>query len=100
VTAVSLHPGVVRTELTRYIGIPKPLFVALALPGWYFTRSAEQGAQTQIYLSASTRITPADGGKYFVDSAPAQTTAEGQNMQLAAGLWELSEKLTAQRFKL
>jgi hypothetical protein len=47
---VSCHPGVVRTELGRYLidDLPKAVLVPLAGLGWYFTKSPTQGAQTQV----------------------------------------------------
>jgi hypothetical protein len=50
ILAVCCHPGVVRTELGRYLidDIPKPVLVPLALSAYYFTKSPKQGAQTQV----------------------------------------------------
>jgi hypothetical protein len=60
VVVASCHPGVCRTDLGRYIfdanKIPKfllPVLGVVGSPFVYFTKSAQMGAQTQIYLAAS-----------------------------------------------
>lgn len=47
----SLHPGVVRTELSRYMKSYVKLLMKFISPFWYlFTKSAVQGAQTTLHL--------------------------------------------------
>jgi NAD(P)-dependent dehydrogenase (short-subunit alcohol dehydrogenase family) len=62
IVPLTLHPGVCRTELGRYIvdpdKIPKalaPVLGVVASPLLYATKSARLGAQTQIFLAASTK---------------------------------------------
>ena len=68
------HPGVCRTELGRYLFDPNDIPPALApvlgvigtivgAPAIYLTKSSEQGAQTQIFLSASSKLSQADAGE-------------------------------------
>lgn len=91
----SLHPGLCRTELGRYFfDIPKdvsPLVGVLAAPLVYFSKSAEQGAQTQIFLSASQKIKNSDTGKFFDNSAVADRSKEANDSDLAKWLWHESE---------
>eukprot|EP01035_Chromulina_nebulosa_P020011 gene20011-25985_t len=99
--SLTCHPGVCRTELGRYIidpdSIPKalqPIVGGLALPLLYFSKDATMGAQTQIYLSASSKIKPSDAGKFYDNSAEAFTSFEAQNAEEAEWLWKESERLT------
>lgn len=100
----SLHPGGCRTELGRYIldpsSIPKiayPLVGLLSLPLVYATKSAEQGAQTQIYLSASKQLDllKSKSGAFFDNSKAVSTSGKYSNdMELAELLWDRSVKAT------
>ena len=98
VFCASLHPGLCRTELGRYFfDIPKdvsPLVGVLAFPLIYFSKSAEQGAQTQIYLSASQKINQNDSGKFFDNSAVADRASLANDEGLAKWLWHESETRT------
>jgi hypothetical protein len=69
VIAVSLHPGVVRTELTRYIGDSMlsffPFIFKIAQPiYWVFTKSSDQGAQTTIHCAVADDVSQ-NNGCYF-----------------------------------
>ncbi len=107
VLAVACHPGICRTSLIRYVfdadqvEIPNYLFpilgVALA-PAVYFTKSAEQGAQTQIFLSASSSLTPNASGRYYDNSRVADTSPESKDAIDAEWLWQTSETLIGKRF--
>ena len=67
VTVVSLHPGVVRTELSRYekdgLGRWVPIAKFLSYPIWWvFTKNAKQGAQTTIHCAVEDNIV---NGAYY-----------------------------------
>ncbi|PAV62704.1 hypothetical protein WR25_25827 [Diploscapter pachys] len=68
VTANSLHPGVIDSELSRHLPfVNKPLIRQIAKPiTWFFMRTPKDGAQTTLYLALSKHV---DGvsGKYFSD---------------------------------
>ena len=109
IMSVALHPGVCRTELGRYIfdpskvQIPKFLYPVLGIMGspfLYFTKDAKKGSQTQTYLSASSALSPKDGGKFYDNSKPAETSAEAKNIDEAMWLWAESEKLTGVKFNM
>jgi retinol dehydrogenase 14 len=87
ITAYSLHPGVVATNL----GIANwPILRDLQK---YVLQSPAQGARTSIFL-ATTEDPGAPSGAYFAKCKPAKTTRMGADMDLAAALWSETAKLT------
>ncbi|CAF0769153.1 unnamed protein product [Didymodactylos carnosus] len=98
ITANSLHPGVIVTELLRYNEqrIPPflyPLYSLLKPLAWFFTKNADQGSQTTIRLAVDKKL---DGvtGKYFSDCVEVATSSQASDDQAAKRLWEVSEKMT------
>ncbi|RKG58299.1 SDR family NAD(P)-dependent oxidoreductase [Corallococcus sp. AB011P] len=85
----SLHPGAVRTSLTRSVGFPFTLILPVAR---LFMRSVEEGAATQTLLAASPRV---DGltGKYWVDCQEARGHRLLEDAAFAQRLWTVSEDL-------
>ena len=91
-TSNSVHPGMVATNLGRYItGKPRdpdePLRKGFKTP--------EQGAATQVYVAIDPRLVGVSG-YYFEDCNPVEP--DGPHMQddaLALKLWQVSEDLTA-----
>ncbi|XP_018609724.1 retinol dehydrogenase 12 isoform X3 [Scleropages formosus] len=61
VTAYSLHPGVVQSELWRHLSTPLQLAVKVFSP---FTKTAVQGAQTSIYCAVEPELEKESGGYY------------------------------------
>ena len=105
ITSVSLHPGVCRTELYRFIvdqeSIPRFLYPVLGVVGaplFYFTKDVYMGAQTQIFLSATSNLSPKNGGEYYDNSKIANTNSQAKDPELARWLWEESEKLVGGKF--
>jgi NAD(P)-dependent dehydrogenase (short-subunit alcohol dehydrogenase family) len=90
VTANAVHPGMVATNLGRYItGKPRDPNEPLR-KGF---KTAEQGAATQVYVGIHPNL---DGvsGYYFEDCNPVEP--DGPHMsdyELSAKLWEVSEEL-------
>lgn len=92
VTSNAVHPGMVATNLGRYVsGKPKdpdaPLRKGFKTP--------DQGAATQVYVAADP-ILKGISGYYFEDCNPVDPS--GPHMHdsaLAAKLWQVSEELTA-----
>lgn len=69
VVAVSLHPGAVRTELTRYMGDSLSTLVPILLKIFYpifcmLTKSPFEGAQTTIHCAIADDV-PEHNGCYF-----------------------------------
>ena len=87
VTAYSLHPGVVASEIWRRVPWP----VRQILTSRMLT--IEQGAQTSLYCATSPDVT-GDSGKYF-DKCQVTEPSKAATEELAATLWEYSEKWTA-----
>ena len=91
VTSNAVHPGMVATELGRYItGKPRDPDAPLR-KGF---KTADQGAATQVYVAIHPNL---DGvsGYYFEDCNPVEP--DGPHMhdyELSAKLWAVSEDLT------
>ena len=65
VTANSLHPGVINTELGRHTATTFPIMnFILKSPLTYFFKNSEQGAQTNIYCAVAEEI-EGISGRYF-----------------------------------
>jgi len=90
VTANCLHPGFVATRfgdnnsgLSGFgIGLAKRLFAL----------SPEKGAETMVYLAASTELARTTGG-YFARSRPATPTVAARDDEAARRLWQESARL-------
>ncbi|KAM9839872.1 retinol dehydrogenase 12, like [Aulostomus maculatus] len=91
VTAYSLHPGVVQTDLWRHLNGPQQFVMKMVSP---FTKSSVQGAQTTIYCAVEPTLEKENGG-YYSDCAPANCSAAAKDDVLAQKLWELSCKMLA-----
>nr|XP_004663836.2 retinol dehydrogenase 14 [Jaculus jaculus] len=90
VTVNVLHPGIVRTNLGRYIHIPllaKPLF---NLVSWAFFKTPLEGAQTSIYLASSPEVEGVSG-KYFGDCKEEELLPKAMDESVARKLWDISE---------
>jgi len=89
-TAVSLRPGVVRTDLARHMRFVRPLFLLLSPITYCVTKSPWEGAQTTLHCASSPEVEQ-QGGLYFSDcavKAPLHVSPEQ-----AKRLWEESERL-------
>ncbi|UJR20954.1 hypothetical protein I4U23_024061 [Adineta vaga] len=98
ITANSLHPGVVRTEVTRNIlgryQIVLDSIILLITPVWWcLTKSPEQGAQTSIYLATDRQLEHVTG-KYFSECQERSSSKTSLDQQIAERLWKLSEDMT------
>ncbi len=89
VTANCLHPGAVATNIgvDRNTGFGKSL-VGLMRP---FFLTAEQGAETAIYLSCSPEVKGVSG-QFFYKKQARPLTARGEDQVAARRLWEWSEE--------
>ena len=91
-TSNSLHPGMVATNLGRYItGKPRDPDAPLR-KGF---KTADQGASTQVYVAVDPRLVGVSG-YYFEDCNPVVPDSPlMEDDALALKLWEVSEELTA-----
>ncbi|KAK5649693.1 hypothetical protein RI129_000722 [Pyrocoelia pectoralis] len=94
VSTYSVHPGVISTELGRYLD--KTYFMGLSkiirLSMRPFFKSAEEGAQTIIYCA----ISPDAGnetGLYYYNCEAIKPSAAAESIEDAKELWEASKKL-------
>lgn len=93
VTAYSLHPGSVLTELQRHV--PGPLVFILHYPLSIFSKSPWQGAQTTIHCAVTEGIED-QSGKYFSDCKVKEVTnPDAKNNDVAERLWDVSTQLVA-----
>ena len=86
VTAYSLHPGIVKTELFRNLPGVARFFLT---PARAFMKTVEQGAKTTLYCALKEGIEE-HSGQYFAGSKLASFP---HDKELAGKLWDLSERL-------
>jgi len=89
VTANSLHPGAIHTELGRHSAIAN-LFYVVGSP---FMKTIPQGAATQVYLAVSKEVEGV-GGKFYDDCNEYVPTQDARDEKAAERLWKVSEELT------
>jgi WW domain-containing oxidoreductase len=90
-TANAVHPGVIRTELSRSMSVLVRLALSIGTP--LFLKSVAQGAATQCYVATHPALTAS--GEFFADCNVAQPSRLAQDAALAARLWEVSEEIVA-----
>lgn len=90
-TANSLQPGVIMTNLGRYL--PWWQLVTARLFGWAFMKSVEAGAATQVYVATSPALAGVSG-QFFRDCNPIVPEGHLQDDAMAVRLWAVSEELT------
>ena len=90
VTANALHPGLVSTNIARNNGL-----LGRVVNFFIGARGvdADRGAETLVHLASSPDVEGVTG-KYFVDCQAVASSALSYDAELAADLWELSERLT------
>lgn len=92
VTANSLHPGLVATNIIDNdpdSSLIKRILYKSISP---FLKTPEEGAETVIYLASSPEVTNVTGG-YFIDKKCVQSSQLSYNEELAAQLWNTSEQM-------
>ncbi|MQM16805.1 hypothetical protein Taro_049766 [Colocasia esculenta] len=92
VTANSLHPGVILTNILRHIKLPGFVFSSLAGLAKPFFKSVPQGAATTCYLALNPGVKDVTG-KHFADCNEATPSPHARDGELAKKLWGLSEEL-------
>jgi len=109
-TVLSLHPGAVQTDLARnLIGEEKWQKIQTEGPSFadsllfntlsYFVIPVERGATTQVWLAAGQGGKDI-GGDYFNKCKSQDLGSAATDMYMAKKLWEASEKMTGEDFKL
>ncbi|KAL1493225.1 hypothetical protein ABEB36_011318 [Hypothenemus hampei] len=93
VTVYSLHPGVINTELGRYVKTTYGVFLATiwGLFKWAL-KTPKQGAQTTIYCSVDEKCAN-ESGLYYKECASATSAIAARSEEDAQRLWDESLKL-------
>nr|XP_020442038.1 dehydrogenase/reductase SDR family member 13-like [Monopterus albus] len=90
VTCYSVHPGIVRTELSRHVSLWQRLFIEPVSRLLFL--DPEAGAQTTLHCALQEGIEPLSGC-YFSCCEVQEVCAQARDNALAQKLWEVSEKL-------
>ncbi|GER47954.1 NAD(P)-binding Rossmann-fold superfamily protein [Striga asiatica] len=90
ITANSLHPGAIATNLLRHHGI---IDGAVNWVGKYFLKNIPQGAATTCYVALHPQVKGVSG-EYFADSNLSKMSQLASDAQLAKKLWDFSLNLT------
>ena len=91
VSSNALHPGVVATNFGQSGSTLVRVGVKLIRP---FLIDAIKGADTSIYLAASSEVTEVTG-KYFIKRKPAVPNRQASDPETGRRLWDISERLVA-----
>ena len=93
VTVYSLHPGVVKTELSRHFRetFGSVLFYLIKIFGPLY-KTPESGAQTSICCSVDADLEN-QTGKYYKDCQEVENSPDGDNMEDARRLWEVTMEM-------
>ncbi|CAL9202354.1 unnamed protein product [Musa hybrid cultivar] len=86
ITANSLHPGIIVTNLFRHHGFVNAI---LGTAGKLVTKNVHQGAATTCYVSLHPQVKGVTG-KYFSNSNLATPSSRTSDADLASKLWDLS----------
>ncbi|KAK3745047.1 hypothetical protein RRG08_037662 [Elysia crispata] len=95
VTANSLHPGAVNTELSRHARQKGWMNMILQV-GKPFFLTPEQGAQTSLRLALDKSLDQVSG-KYFADLKEKTPSDRAKNQADAKRLWEVSEAIIQEK---
>ncbi|MFT5611299.1 MAG: NAD(P)-dependent dehydrogenase (short-subunit alcohol dehydrogenase family) [Arenicella sp.] len=93
-TANAVHPGIIRTNLSRSMSGIQGLVFNHPVSGWVAgmmmgSKTIPQGAATQCYVATAPELTGVSG-RYFSDSNEERPSRHGQDQKLADRLWEFS----------
>lgn len=94
ITANSLHPGMIRSNLGRGNGaMADRLHDLVGVVLYPFFKTVEDGAKTSLHLVTSPEVATISG-RYFANSRRARPSAHATNPETARRLWQISEQLT------
>lgn len=99
ITANCLHPGVVKTELGRFMledGKNKWYFPMAMAVMKAFMKEPADGARTSIHLATHPSLEGVTG-KYFADCRRTTSSVESYDPLVGEALWGISEELTSGR---
>lgn len=93
ITAVSLHPGYIKTEIMKEDHVSSALMVLFSL----FAKSVEQGAATTLFACIAPDLDK-HGGAYLQDCAYSQAAQVANDDSVIQKLWKYSEEKTGMSF--
>ncbi|MFT5136136.1 MAG: NAD(P)-dependent dehydrogenase (short-subunit alcohol dehydrogenase family) [Arenicella sp.] len=93
-TANAVHPGIIRTNLSRSMSGIQGLVFNNPVSGWLAgmmmgSKTVPQGAATQCYVATAPELAGVSG-RYFSDCNEERPSRNGQDQELADRLWEFS----------
>ncbi|KAK9053138.1 hypothetical protein SSX86_029768 [Deinandra increscens subsp. villosa] len=92
ITANSLHPGVIKTNLARHGGF----FTVFINAVQSLLKNIPQGAATTCYVALHPQLKSVSG-QYFADSNLSKASGYARDPELAKKLWDYSLKLTGSK---
>jgi NAD(P)-dependent dehydrogenase (short-subunit alcohol dehydrogenase family) len=95
VCAVSVHPGIIRTNLARHMELLKNPIVTFLFENLVVDKSIPQGASTTLYACLEPSLDqPELRGSYLADCSPAIPNDAGKDAdkKVRRALWELTER--------
>ncbi|XP_050590669.1 retinol dehydrogenase 13-like isoform X4 [Bombus affinis] len=95
VTVNAVHPGIVRTEIMRYMGIYQNFLGRLTVDTltWLFIKTPIKGAQSVLFAALDPSLDDVTG-EYFINNKVAEVSNEAKNDKVIKWLWAVSEKWT------
>jgi len=90
--ANAVHPGVIATNLSRHMNPVMTAAFKLSQP--LFLKTIPQGAATETWAAVHPDAASIHG-EYLADCNIKQSSAAGRDMELAARLWEETERIVA-----
>ncbi|KAG8381306.1 hypothetical protein BUALT_Bualt06G0108700 [Buddleja alternifolia] len=92
ITANSLHPGAIATNLFRHHSFVNGLVAAF---GKHVMKNVQQGAATTCYVALHPDV-KGSTGKYYADCNLAETSFQANDHELAKKLWDFTHNLINQ----
>ena len=94
VTAFSVHPGIIATNLARHMTMLRNPIVSFIFYNFVLDKSIAQGAATTVFACLAPGL---ESGAYLADCAPALADAEGTDAgkTLRKALWAETERQLA-----
>ncbi|CAI0476210.1 unnamed protein product [Linum tenue] len=86
ITANSLHPGVIATNLYRHTGVIATITNAISR---FVLKNVQQGAATTCYVALHPKVKGVTG-EYFSDSNVYKPNSQAKDEELAKKLWDFS----------